>query len=187
MGPTVVSELIEALDAYDPRSRDEVRDLARIREAAASGDPWRRDAPLHVTGSALVVHPPTVRVLLRWHDRMQQWLQVGGHGDPGESDPFAVARREAQEESGLHDLGAWPDSDHPMLLHVIVVPVPAAGAEPAHEHADLRYLLATEHPGDIVPEHAGAHLRWLEIDDARRLTGDDNVGITLARAEELLR
>ena len=51
----------------------------------------RGEAPLHVTGSAVVVHPPTQRVLLRWHERMQSWMQVGGHADPGETDAFAIA------------------------------------------------------------------------------------------------
>jgi 8-oxo-dGTP pyrophosphatase MutT (NUDIX family) len=181
-----VNELTDALASYDARTPDEVRDIARIRDAVASGRPWQRDTPLHVTGSALVVHPPTGRVLLRWHERMQQWLQVGGHGDPGEGDPFAVARREAGEETGLPDLHAWPDPNHPALLHVVVVPVPAARDEPAHEHADLRYLLATDRPDEIVPEHAGASLRWLTLDEAMRLVGQDNVSTTLARAHELL-
>lgn len=57
-----------------------------------------------MTGSALMVHPSSGRVLLRWHERMQRWLQIGGHGDPGESDPLAVALRERREETGLPDL-----------------------------------------------------------------------------------
>ena len=73
------------------------------------GSPWDRSTPLHVTGSALIVHPASGRVLLRWHARQHVWLQVGGHGDPGEDDPFAVALREAGEETGLSDLVAWPD------------------------------------------------------------------------------
>ena len=53
----------------------------------AGADPWARDTPRHVTCSALVLHPPSGRVLLRWHRRQQAWLQVGGHADPGETDP----------------------------------------------------------------------------------------------------
>jgi hypothetical protein len=29
---------------------------------------------LHATGSAIVVHPDTARVLLRWHERMRKYL-----------------------------------------------------------------------------------------------------------------
>jgi 8-oxo-dGTP pyrophosphatase MutT (NUDIX family) len=45
------------------------------------------------------------------------WLQVGGHGDPGEGDPLAIALREAAEETGLSDLVPWPD-DSPRWLTV---------------------------------------------------------------------
>jgi len=75
--------LLDVLAAYVPRSEEEARDVERIRALADAGDPWSRRLPLHVTGSAVVVHPPTRRVLLRWHERMQGWLQVGGHADPG--------------------------------------------------------------------------------------------------------
>src|ERR1051326_7890848 len=93
------------IDEYVPQSAEESLDVERIRELVSSAaDPWTRASLLHVTGSAVVVHPPTNRVLLRWHDRMQAWLQVGGHADPNESDPFAIAAREAEEETGLSDL-----------------------------------------------------------------------------------
>ena len=71
---------------------------------ARAGDPWDRSAPLHLTASALIVHRESARVLLRWHERLVTWAQVGGHGDPGEEDPLAIALREAAEETGLRDL-----------------------------------------------------------------------------------
>ena len=105
--------------------------------AAGTADPWLRSNPLHVTASAVIVHPDSGRVLLRWHQRQQAWLQVGGHGDPGESDPLAIALREAREESGLTDLEPWPDAE---LWQVAIVSVPANSEEPAHEHADVRFI-----------------------------------------------
>jgi 8-oxo-dGTP pyrophosphatase MutT (NUDIX family) len=139
-----------------------------------------------VTGSALVVHPPTARVLLRWHERQQAWLQVGGHADPGETDPFAVAVREAGEETGLTDLVPWPDG-LPRILQVAIVPVPAGKGEPAHEHADVRYALATTSPDAAKPESQKARLEWLTFDDAIARTGEDNLRVCLQRLESLLR
>src|ERR1041384_8097498 len=128
------------LDGYVAQSAEESQDLERLRElVSSSADPWTRASLLHTPGSAIVVHPPTARVLLRWHDRQQAWLQVGGHADPGETDPFAVALREAVEEAGLADLQAGPPAAQPVPIHVAVVPVPAGRGEPAHEHADVRF------------------------------------------------
>jgi 8-oxo-dGTP pyrophosphatase MutT (NUDIX family) len=173
----------ELLDRYVPRDEGEAADVARVRSLVASPDPWSRSTPLHVTGSALIVHPASRRVLLRWHQRQRAWLQVGGHADPGETDPLAVALREGVEETGLVDLVPWPTPD---VLHVTVVPVRAAGAEAAHEHADIRFMLATAFPDIARPEKPGAVLRWLTIQDAHQATNEDNLRESLSRVEARL-
>jgi 8-oxo-dGTP pyrophosphatase MutT (NUDIX family) len=176
------------LAAYVPQSEAEQRDVERLRRLVAeAADPWTRASLLHVTGSAVVVHPPTRRVLLRWHDRMQAWLQVGGHADPGESDPYAIAAREAREETGLRDLVAWPDANSPRVLQVAVVPVPAGKGEPEHEHGDIRYALATSHPEGIAPESESAELKWMPVEDAIQGVGWDNLRVCLLRIANLLR
>ncbi len=175
--------LTDLLARYQPRTAQEAADLERVRALVAAGDPWRRSLPLHVTASAVIMHPDTRRVLLRWHERQQAWLQVGGHADPGETDPVGIALREGREETGLDDLAPWPDA---RLLHVVIVPVAAGKGEPAHEHADLRFLLATATPEAATPENPNAPVRWLSVDEARELTGQDNLRQTLDRVAELL-
>ena len=176
--------VLDMLDHYRPRGEAEIADveevLALIRTA---DDPWLRSIPLHVTASALVVCPNRSEVLLRWHRRQQAWLQVGGHADPGESDPLAIALREAAEETGLSDLVAWPDAK---LRHVVIVPVPAGGREPAHEHADLRFVLATQTPRTARPERPDAPLRWLSPREAHQATSEANLPETLTRVQRLL-
>lgn len=175
--------LTALLSSYQATGDTEPGDVERMRRLAASSpDPWSRSLPLHFTASALVVHAATRRVLLRWHVKLGLWLQVGGHADPGERDPLTVALREAREETGLTDLSPWPDG---RLRHAAVCRVPAAGREPRHEHADLRYVLATEHPDAIAPEDERSPLRWLTLDQARELVGGNNLRHTLDRTELL--
>lgn len=148
-------------------------------------DIWSRSTSLHVTGSAIVVHPPTRRVLLRWHERYQLWNHVGGHADPGEEhDPYATALREAVEETGLVDLRPFPGPD-PEVVLVQHVPVAAAKGEPDHEHADVCYVLATDAPDATVDEHDDAALRWVTVDEARTLV-NDHVRDLIERAALLL-
>jgi len=174
----------EWLEEYQPVGQTEVADVERVRQLlAAEPDVWSRDTPLHLTASALVVDPATGKVLLRWHQRQGKWLQVGGHGDPGETDPLAIALREAAEETGLPDLVPWPDA---RLRHVVICDVAPGKGEPAHHHADLRYLLATGRPELIRPENANAPLRWLTLAEARELVGTNNITVTLDRAEQAL-
>jgi 8-oxo-dGTP pyrophosphatase MutT (NUDIX family) len=182
---SVISDPVAALLArYRPRDPAEAADTGRSRElAATAADPWLRSIPLHFTASALVVHPASARVLLRWHQRQHAWLQVGGHGDPGETDPVAIALREGREETGLADLAPWPDA---ALLQVAIVDVPARGDEPDHQHADLRFLLATGDPDAARPENPQAPLRWLTVPQARAATTEGSVRDLLDRAETLL-
>lgn len=175
--------LIEMLTGYQAAGESESADLERMLGAAqASEDPWSRSLPLHFTASALVVHPASRRVLLRWHAKHQRWLQVGGHGDAGESDPVQIALREAREETGLADLVPWPNAD---LLHAVVCDVPESAREPGHQHADLRYVLATRHPDAVKAENEHSPLRWLTVGEAAALSGDNNISRTLARLEHL--
>lgn len=178
-----MAPLVDTLASYQPAGDAEHADLQRLRALVAAGEPWPRATALHATGSALIVHPPTRRVLLRWHARQQAWLQVGGHADPGEVDPLAIALREAREETGLDDLAPWPDAS---IVHVAIVPVPVAPHEPAHEHADVRFVLATDQPDSARPEHPAAALRWLVIEDALAATEEDNLCETLQRVRSLL-
>lgn len=172
------------LSEYVAQDENEATDVARVRElVAGAADPWQRSLPLHLTASALIVHPASQRVLLRWHRRQRAWLQIGGHGEVGESDPIEIALREGREETGLGDLRPWPAAQ---LVHVVVVPVPASGDDPAHEHADLRFLLATASVEAARPERPDAPLRWLTLPEAHSTTTEDNVRETLTRASRLL-
>jgi hypothetical protein len=63
--------------------------------------------------------------------------------------------------------------------------VRSSATEPEHEHADLRYLLATGRPDAIAPENDQSPLRWLSLDEARELVGGNNLRHTLDRADRL--
>ena len=177
--------LAAVLAGHHPRGRQEAADLARARALLEADDPFGRATPIHVTGSAVVVHPPTGLVLLRWHERLQAWMQVGGHAYRGEVDPFVTALRESAEETGLGDLRPWPGPE-PVVVHLVAVPVPAGKGEPAHEHLDVRYVLGTDTPDAVVPETPAAPLRWLPAADAVEATSEENLRVLLRRVADLL-
>lgn len=171
------------LSSFVPEGEVEERDWEELSAlVAAVGDPWSRSLPLHLTGSALVVDQKGGRALLRWHDRQQRFLQVGGHGDPGETSALAVALREAREETGLKDLSVVV----PRLVQVVIVDVRAGKGEAAHRHGDLRYVLATGSPDAIVAESEVAVLRWLGLEEALAVVEGDSMAVLIERARRLV-
>ena len=66
---------------------------------------------------------------------------------------------------------------------MVIVPVPASSREPAHEHADLRFVLATRMPGAVRAENQHAPLRWLSPREAHDTTSQANLRETLSRLE----
>jgi 8-oxo-dGTP pyrophosphatase MutT (NUDIX family) len=162
------------LGRHRPADRVELGHLERIRRfLAATEAPFARANPRgHLTGSAFVMDLRG-RLLLLHHRKLEIWVQPGGHAD-GEHDPLAVAQREAREETGLPDLRVHPLLG-PRLLDVDVHGIPARRDEPAHEHFDLRFLLATSQPESAVLQVAEAHaMAWFEAESAA-LRGDAGI------------
>jgi 8-oxo-dGTP pyrophosphatase MutT (NUDIX family) len=159
--------LLEALAAHQPADEIEAASLGRIiafvKDTVAPFD--RSTAKGHITSSAIVMSEDGERFFVLHHRKLDRWLQPGGHSDPDDASTLATAMREAHEETGLNDLAP---ANNGAILDVDAHDIPARGAEAAHVHYDIRYLLITG-GGDAahnIEEAAGA--RWVtagELDD----------------------
>lgn len=129
----------------------------------------------HCTGSAFISCPRGKKVLLLFHPFLGRWLQPGGHAD-GDFDLQAVARREAEEETGLSELLAHnfcgvARTPFDLDIHAI----PARGAEPAHFHYDLRFLFLADPAAPLTPETPELQLAWLSLEEVEKLTDEESV------------
>jgi len=158
--------LLALLDRYAGAFPAEAARTTAFRDfVRARPDCFLRSCPPgHVTGSAWIVSPSGDAVLLTHHRKLGRWLQLGGHAD-GEPDVLLAALREAREESGLRRFellapglaGALP----PLPLDLDVHAIPARGAEPAHLHYDVRFLLLADPREALVVSDESHALRWL--------------------------
>jgi 8-oxo-dGTP pyrophosphatase MutT (NUDIX family) len=124
----------------------------------------------HLTGSAWLVDADGTRVLLTHHRKLDRWLQLGGHAD-GDADLARVALREAEEESGLHDLVV-----EPAIFDLDRHRIPARGDEPEHWHYDVRFVVRTRGDETFVVGDESHDLAWCDIAAlANAADGDDSL------------
>ncbi len=156
-----------ALDLADRAEEEPVRERMLALLEQTPGCFFRTSFPAHFTGSALVVNADGTRALLHHHRKLDRWLQFGGHCDADE-DVLRVACCEAEEESGIAGLVIASARPFDLDIHTI----PAVGAEPVHEHYDVRYVLIAP-LGSVPAASAESHdLRWFSTDEMGQLPLD---------------
>ena len=163
-------KLQEALARYAQRHPDEQATVIRFT-ALLNDHPtcFERDCwPGHITGSAWLVDTSGTQLLLSHHRKLNMWLQLGGHSD-GETNTAAVAKREAEEESGL-PLRLIGDE----IFDIDVHEIPARKDDPAHEHFDIRYMLQAQHK-DFVVSAESIDLAWVSIEQLESYTDEESI------------
>jgi 8-oxo-dGTP pyrophosphatase MutT (NUDIX family) len=165
--------LLDALAAYRPADEREAQMLARIETfVRAADDPFSRAAyvPGHITGSAWIVGETRTHALLVHHRKLDRWLQPGGHAE-GERDARAIARREAEEETGLTRLRDVQDGIYDVDVHVI----PARAGEPEHAHYDIRFAFVADRSEPFTVSAESHALAWQPIAELDRDGVDESV------------
>jgi 8-oxo-dGTP pyrophosphatase MutT (NUDIX family) len=174
--------LARLLEAHVPQDPVEARYVQRM-EALLRGsiEPFSRDhfQPGHFTASAFVLDPGGLELLLIHHGKLQRWLQPGGHVDLLDDTVETTARREVLEECGLDGLIRVGEG----LFDVDVHAIPAHGADPAHEHFDLRFLFRARHR-EVRPGSDAHDARWVALDAVENLESDTSVLRAVAKLKE---
>ena len=141
---------------------------------------WQRSTPEgHVTASAWILNREKTHVLFLHHRKLNKWLQPGGHLDETDFSPANGALREAIEETGINKL-TLTNPQKPALFDVDIHRIPARGAEPAHFHYDVRYLLN-------LPDESGESGETDEKMCARIAISNESLGFRWFSIAEVVR
>lgn len=117
--------------------------LSGVLEGLDRGDDLagRNTGPLHVTAGAVLVDDGGDVLFIR-HNIFCTYLLPGGHLEAEDESLMDAALRELVEETGIAASVA-PLSPRPVHIDVHDIPANEAKGEPAHRHADVRYLFRT--------------------------------------------
>ena len=96
------------------------------------------------------------KALLMHHNKLDIWVQVGGHCD-GNPNVLEVAIKEAQEESGINGIEPVSEEIFDIDIHLI----PGNTREKEHYHYDVRFLLQVTSDEQIVQNRESKELRWI--------------------------
>lgn len=187
MPPVHRKPVLDLLDRYLERHPDELVPVDHIRQFVRMHEDCflRTCLEGHITGSAWVVSADHQSVLLTHHAKLHRWLQLGGHSD-GEPNPFLVALREAREESGMERFLEPSGDAVPVPFDVDVHRIPERGAEPAHLHLDLRYVLVAEPGQTICRSDESNDLRWVSSAEVENLSDEESLLRMLRKAPAVL-
>ncbi|WP_041649982.1 NUDIX hydrolase [Marivirga tractuosa] len=175
---------MKALQQYGPVFEEEeihknkMLHLYRTKGAEAFS---RENLEAHFTASAWITNPHTNEVLLIHHKKLNKWLQPGGHAD-GETDLEKVARKEANEETGLSNLLLVSDMPFDIDIHII----PENKGVPQHYHYDVRFAYFCSDKNDTQINHESNDFQWVNINQVEQLTKEPSLLRMVEKSKTIL-
>lgn len=175
-------ELFEPISDKEVYSKDAALSLLPKLPACLYRDHFE---PGHFTGSGILVSADGQRVLLNHHKFLDKWLHFGGHAD-GDADILNVARREVEEESGLHNFTLVC----PEILSIDVHPIPEnpAKGEPPHKHFDIIFLFQLNSDADenAVISDESISLKWTIWNNLEQFSLEPHLQFALDKAQKII-
>lgn len=145
-------------DEYD--AMDALRGQISAKENLGS----RKNFTGHVTGSGIVIQDS--HILLIFHNKLQRFLQPGGHYDD-DATIAACAQREVEEETGLSVvLHEWHGKNSGIPIHIDThrIPENKKRGEDAHYHHDHAFIFILKGNGDIsLQEDEVGDYKWIPM------------------------
>lgn len=165
---SIIADYLELFPNEQPR-------VAAVQERLKHDEQFnhRKSFSGHGTGAAIVLSPDKKKLLLIHHKGLNKWLQPGGHWDPEDPDPWTVAARETEEETGViaRLLPVDPERPHiPIDIDTHFIPASERKQEPEHYHHDFRYVLLASSEAVKPREDEVNEVVWVPLDsDDERL------------------
>ena len=169
---------IDEINKYNPISDIEKADKELILDLynTFGNKLLSRDNKIaHITVSAWITNKSLDKVLMNYHNIFKNWGWLGGHADMMDN-LLDVAKKEIYEESGLKNIK--PLSNHIISLEALPVisHIKNGKVISSHIHLNVTYLfMANENDKLIINKNEGSGLKWVKIDDAPKITNEEQM------------
>ena len=155
--------IIEILKKYKELYKEEDIDFL-IKFAEENDNSFSRlNKESHFTASGIVILEN--KVLLIFHNKLERFLQPGGHIESDDTSLLDAAKREVEEETGLKVIPHRNFADLPIHIDIQKIPENKKKNEPEHYHYDCMFIFETEKDGKVnLQEEEVSGFQWVDID-----------------------
>ena len=158
------AEPIVRFQPGDAREAQEQRMILEMIDRLGNAILTRESEIAHMTASSIIVSKDRRRTLMAFHRIYNSWAWTGGHAD-GESDFEAVARREAQEETGISGLTRLGGGIASLEILPVWAHVRRGKPVGSHLHLNVSYLFEADDSLPLsVREDENSAVGWLVVD-----------------------
>ncbi|HET8858830.1 NUDIX hydrolase [Marivirga sp.] len=175
---------MELLKVYDPPTKVEKGYLPKMLKLLAKKGTiacTRENKEAHFTASAWIINPHDKEVLLLHHKKLKKWLQPGGHAD-GEMNLEIVARKEANEETGLENLTRINNQIFDIDIHTI----PEHKGIAEHKHYDVRFAYFCTNKDETQINLESNDFQWINLNQIESLTDEPSILRMVEKSKNIL-
>ena len=156
---------IAGFSAGDGREAQEQKMMLALIAREGDAILHRESDAAHMTASSIIVNRSRTKTLMAFHRIYNSWAWTGGHAD-GESDFEAIARREAEEETGIRGLRRIGVGIASLEILPVWAHVRRGKHVGSHLHLNVSYLFEADDtlPLRAAPDENSA-VGWIAVDD----------------------
>lgn len=127
----------------------------------------RRNFEGHITASGLVISPDK-KVLVVFHNKLQKFLQPGGHIEKDDKNIIFSAMREVREETNLNniELCSWClNNNSPIMIDTHKIPENKQKNENEHYHHDFMFIFTIKEKKIMLDTNEISDFCWMDINE----------------------
>ena len=169
--------LRECLEKFVPFNEQEECDKELMLDYIDTFDDvlTRDNKMCHFTASNWIVNKDKTKVLMIYHNIYNSWAWTGGHAD-GDGDLLHVAKKEAEEETGLDDLKLLSDGIYGIQVLTVDPHIKRGKYVPSHVHLDCCFLFEADEEEMIrIKEDENSGVKWIDINEACIVTNEEKM------------
>ena len=159
--------LKELIEKYEPVDEQEEADKKTILKFMENSSDYltRENTVAHFSASNWIVNKERTKVLMIFHNIYNSWAWTGGHAD-GDEDLLHVARKEAEEESGLKNLKLLSDGIASIEILTVNGHVKRGKYVSSHLHFNCTFIFEADENEPIrMKEDENKGVEWIPVEE----------------------